>query len=123
ELARDHPGSDLVERARVWIERSGGGALPALAPDRVPGPAAATAGPGSAEARAAEGQRPYTVQLGAFSTPDRARLLAAMAREAGLEPRLVRTPGSVLFQVRIGRFGGAGDASALLARAAALGFD
>ena len=46
----------------------------------------------------------YTVQLGAFSTRERAGELAARADEAGLEVRVVQVEGSSLFRVRMGGF-------------------
>ncbi|TVP54508.1 MAG: hypothetical protein EA351_12975 [Gemmatimonadales bacterium] len=46
----------------------------------------------------------YTVQLGAFSTRERAMDLARRADEAGLRVRVVQVAGSELFRVRLGGF-------------------
>ncbi len=46
----------------------------------------------------------YTVQLGAFSTRERAVDLARRADEAGLRVRVVQVAGSELFRVRMGGF-------------------
>jgi cell division septation protein DedD len=49
-------------------------------------------------------QGDYTVQLGAFSTAERAEELAGRARDAGLTVRVVQVEGSALFRVRMGGF-------------------
>lgn len=65
----------------------------------------------------------YTVQLGAFSTPERAAVLAQQAQLAGLVPRVVRVAGSPLFRVRVGYFESASDGDDERRRISALGFD
>ncbi len=47
---------------------------------------------------------PVAVQLGAFSTVERARIVAEEAREEGFDVRLVRVEGSELVRVRAGHF-------------------
>jgi len=47
---------------------------------------------------------PYAVQLGAFSTVERADELARRLRAEGLQIRIVRTDGSDLYRVRLGGF-------------------
>jgi cell division septation protein DedD len=47
---------------------------------------------------------PYAVQLGAFSTAERAEDLVRQLRAEGLQVRIVRTDGSDLFRVRLGGF-------------------
>ena len=49
-------------------------------------------------------EAPFAVQLGAFSTLDRALDLAGAARAEGLEVRIVQVEGSDLFRVRLGGF-------------------
>lgn len=88
--------------------------------------AAAPAGtdvPGVVEDEAGPARGDYTVQLGAFATTGRARQLMERVRAVGLEPRLVRVPGSGLLRVRIGRFVEESPAVELRRRAAELGFE
>ncbi|MEX2528407.1 MAG: SPOR domain-containing protein [Gemmatimonadota bacterium] len=65
----------------------------------------------------------YTVQLGAFSTRERAEALAHQAQRVGLVPRVVRVPGSALFRVRVGYFESASVGDDERRRISALGFD
>lgn len=65
----------------------------------------------------------YTVQLGAFSTRERAQALAEQAQRAGLVPRVVRVPGSALFRVRVGYFESALVGDEERRRISSLGFD
>jgi cell division septation protein DedD len=46
----------------------------------------------------------FTLQLGAFSTEDRAGVVAAEARAAGITVRIVKVEGSDLVRVRHGAF-------------------
>lgn len=150
-LVRDHPGSSLVADARSWLERhrddvareetaaetdppasersAAGAARPALSdapPVRGGTPARTSDG---ARAAAPAGDEPgaatadFAVQLGAFSTVARARVLEERARRAGLEPRLVTVAGSPLVRVRVGRFPDEGAAGGLRGRALDLGFE
>lgn len=100
-LVRAYPPGPLRSRAEGWI-RAHGMDLP---------PSRAEAGSrASRESRRAAGVRDpevgweHSVQLGAFSSLDRALSLAAVLREAGFSPRLVRVPGPDLTRVRVGRF-------------------
>lgn len=101
-LLREHPGSEESATAEAWL-----GSAP----------------PG--DGVEAEGSAPLdlALQLGAFSSLVRARELTARAREAGLEPRMVRVRGSDLIRVRLGRFGSEADAEELHGQIRALGFD
>jgi cell division septation protein DedD len=133
ELARDHPRSPLRPQAREWLDAHPPGRDPAPPVNRSP-PVAAEPAPGAAPAAAAPERRPppsrpapaagpYAVQLGAFADSVRARTLAQRALDAGFEPRLVTTPGTELVRVRVGRFTGAGEATALYDRLRAGGFE
>lgn len=112
------------DAATAAAGRSDTVAVPARGPDR-----AATAaersgtvgGPGTSDLRVAAGS--YAVQLGAFATVSRARDLMESARLAGLEPRLVRVPGSDLARVRVGRFVDEAEAEALRRHVVGLGFE
>ena len=65
----------------------------------------------------------HSVQLGAFSTEERARGLARTVARAGFETRVVRVEGSSLVRVRIGRFTERSAATELMARIEGLGYD
>ena len=110
-LLRDYPESPHRREARQWLDRFGdaSGAVPARVVE--------------APEEEAEGPRPYAVQLGAFSSERRARRLAERARSAGLDPRLVRIPGSGLLRVRVGRFPDSPAAEAVLGDVRTLGFE
>ena len=67
---------------------------------------------------------PVAVQLGAFSSLERARTLADAARSEGVEGlRIVRVEGSGLVRVRKGRFPSREAAADLRSRIAELGYD
>jgi SPOR domain/Tetratricopeptide repeat len=93
-LERDYPTSPVRRAAEAWFADAG---PPPPPPDELP-------------VAAAESGR-YAVQLGAFSSRDRAERLAARVREAGFDPRLVVVEGSRLVRVRVGRFDSAQAAS------------
>ncbi len=65
----------------------------------------------------------YAVQLGAFSTRERARTVAASMRLASFEIRLVRVTGSPLFRIRVGRFAERSQAVGLKDEIVGLGYD
>lgn len=65
----------------------------------------------------------FAVQLGAFSSEERARALLARITRRGFEGRIVHVPGSLLVRVRIGRFKGRQGASELLTRVVEMGYD
>ncbi len=65
----------------------------------------------------------HAVQLGAFSTEERADGLARTLARAGFETRVVRVAGSALVRVRIGRFTERSAASELMAEIEELGYD
>lgn len=65
----------------------------------------------------------FTVQLGAFSTRERAGTLAELAAEEGLEVRIVQVEGSDLFRVRTGAFTSRTAADQEVERIRALGLD
>ncbi len=105
-LARDYPSSPLRPTAVSWLETYGEAAAGDSAA-RVAAPVPATAP--SLPTRAGEEsvlQRggAYALQLGAFARLAGARAVAARAERAGLQARLVRTPGSDLIRVRVGRY-------------------
>ncbi len=65
----------------------------------------------------------YAVQLGAFSTEERADRFAETLAQAGFETRVVRVEGSPLVRVRVGRFAERSAASELMAEIDRLGYD
>lgn len=150
-LTRDYPASPVRGAAVAWFEAAGpsmqvmraSGAQPertaAEESQVVPQEAAPTGSSAPpdgasevvAEAREVVTQGPatdpgelgrYAVQLGAFSSADRARALLARASDAGFEPRLVRVRGSQLLHVRVGRFDSSRSASVFLQNVTDLGF-
>lgn len=137
-LVREHRGTPEAQRARAWLDARGedppGPVEPAARPpDAGAGGGEPTAGagdeaggradPAAQEEEAAATRGDYAVQLGAFSTMTRARELMERARAAGLEPRLVRVPGSALARVRVGRFTGRAAAEELRRRIVGLGLE
>lgn len=140
-IVRDYPGSTAQDEARQWLERNR--ARVESAPSDPPPSRRAESAPEDAPPRRAEAVReespppqrsapaapaaspsgPYAVQLGAFSTAERARVLLERARRAGLEARLVELPGSALARVRVGRFTDPAEAARLRGRAITLGFE
>jgi len=112
-LVRDYPQSPLRPEARTILARLD--QPPALmgiarAPETPSPPAPpATAAPSppsapSPPAAPSPAQGAFTLQLGAFSTADRAGVMAAEARAAGFEVRIVRVEGNDLIRVRHGAF-------------------
>ena len=65
----------------------------------------------------------YAVQLGAFSTEERADRFAETLAQEGFETRVVRVEGSPLVRVRVGRFAERSTASELMAEIDRLGYD
>ena len=65
----------------------------------------------------------FAVQSGAFRARAGADALIARLRRAGLQPRLVRVPGSELMRVRVGAFAAPSEAATLRDRLRAEGFD
>jgi SPOR domain len=137
-LAREYPGSRFRADAEAWLAAAGPPPAPPTpeAGDSATGapaastsggaPSGATSAPGAA-ARSSAGASEvpagdYAIQLGAFSSDDRALSLQRRAVEAGFAARLVRIPGSELVRVRIGRFDSAAAAGDLLNRLKGLGF-
>ncbi len=144
-LVRDYPASprrlraqellpDVEKEAAAAAAGDTAAATPAAPVQAAPPEVASPAAPG-APSRGEKGAPPkpperpsaaagrYAVQLGAFSTPDRARTLLQRATDAGLDPRLVRIPGSGLVRVRVGRFTSQDAADGRVAEIRAQGFD
>ncbi len=133
-LTRDYPTSEARRRVDVWLaqmgppglEEVGGGAPPAEAAGGTS--RSGTEGAGRAEAQPEEeaptpaGAGAYAVQLGAFSSRERADALRVRAAEAGLEARVVRVRGSGLYHVRVGRFASSEEATAFFRQVRSLGF-
>jgi cell division septation protein DedD len=124
-LVRDHPDAPARRAAEAWLatagEASPPGAVTAAAPRAEPGraePGRATSveaerppTPASPVLRASTPELPtpgsvgtYSVQLGAFGDPSRARDVQERAVAAGLDARIVRVEGSDLLHVRLGSF-------------------
>jgi hypothetical protein len=125
-LVREYPSSPRIEEAQGWIRfhQEEVDALPEEAPPaevdrpeevRIP----------LEEARTAEGRTTgeFAVQLGAFRSLERALSLAEEVREAGQDPRVVRTPGNELARVRVGRFPSREGAVQLARLLEGLGFE
>ena len=89
-LLRDYPESPLRGEARSLAAQ-------------IESPSPATEG--AEDATDSAGLMPFTIQLGAFSTESRARLLEAAAAASQIQVRLVRISGSDLIRVRTGAFG------------------
>jgi hypothetical protein len=151
-LVRDYPASphrvEARDRlARLEAPRTPTGeeseglprVIPAPAPDAPPG-----ADPGRGAERAPEGEAapptalppvlpepeeeaapptPYTVQLGAFSSPEGAGSLADRARSAGMAVRVTQVEGSPLFRVRMGGYLSRAEAEQAAELPRQLGFD
>jgi len=101
-LAQEYPATAARREAEAWLAtagpvppRAGVAERPA---DTIAAPAAAPVAPAASEAGT------FTVQLGAFSTVERAQSLLTQLAEKGVEARLVRVPGSDLIRVRVGVF-------------------
>lgn len=99
-------------------------ARPVATPPATPRPAATTpvATPPAATPPAATAGR-FTAQVGAYRQQQSVDEIVTRLRRAGYEPRVALVPGSSLLRVRVGRFGAAGEASRLVARLKASGFD
>lgn len=106
QLVREYPSSPVRRDAEAWLATAGPVPAPAAVPAR-----ADTAG---AAADSAPPVGEFAIQLGAFSTMERAAALLAEVTKAGFEGRLVRVPGSDLVRVRVGTFGTAEGADAVL---------
>lgn len=127
QLSREYPASPVRREAEAWLATAG--PVPAgVAADPAPA-VSVTAPPTQEETPAVAAAEPaqsdtgrYAVQLGAFSSQDRAEVLLARVDAAGFEGRLVRVPGSDLVRVRVGRFDSAEGAGAILERLQGLGF-
>jgi len=104
-LAQEYPATAARREAEAWLATAG------PVPPRTgveEEPATPTAAPASPEAGT------FTVQLGAFSSVDRAASLLTRLGEEGVEARLVRIPGSDLIRVRVGVFDSLEGANAVL---------
>jgi hypothetical protein len=91
-----------------------------------PAPPTATTRPAATRPVAtppATGTARFTAQVGAYRQQQSVDDIVTRLRRAGYEPRVALVPGSSLIRVRVGRFAAAGDASRLVARLKASGFD
>lgn len=139
-LTRDYPASPVREEAEAWFVGAGPPVGPAVA-DAAAGADTAASGAeeevsavSDAEARREEPTPPaqeprpsrsvgrYAVQLGAFSSSERAESLRSQAEEAGFDVRVVRVRGSRLLHVRVGTFDSSGEASVFFRRVTDRGF-
>lgn len=123
QLLRDYPESPHRLEARRWLDRNrasisglpegdGAESEPPPTASAEPTPDGAPDGDPEAADRGAGG--PYAVQLGAFSTPERAGRFVRSARARGVEGlRIVRVDGSDLVRVRAGAFARRDGAEAL----------
>jgi hypothetical protein len=127
-LVRNYPQSPLREGASAWLERhraeAEGARSGSASPDARAVPTdSSVADPPSPASPPLPPQGDYAIQLGAFSSLGAARALERRVREAGLDPRLVKVPGTDLVRVRVGRFVAAADADSLRARVRSLGLE
>lgn len=111
-LAREYPSSPARREAEAWLATAG------PAPPRV----AVSPLPERPPEEGISGRGQYAVQLGAFSSEERAEALRRRAADAGFEARLVTIPGSALVRVRVGVFDAQEGAEAILSRLTDLGF-
>jgi cell division septation protein DedD len=93
------------------------------APSREARPGGGRTDPGGAADLPSPDVAPYTVQLGAFSTGERARALAARLEEQGLPVRIVLLEGSDLYRVRSGAFETRDGVENGVARLRSMGFE
>ena len=132
-LAREYPASSARREAEAWLATAGP-APPKLTPTLEDPPAQAsgvsdTAAAGGVAAPPPEERQDtaaprgeWTVQLGAFSSHERAEALRLRAADAGFAARLVTVPGSSLIRVRVGVFDEQAGAEAILRRLLDRGF-
>jgi cell division septation protein DedD len=134
-LARDYSGSAVMREAETWFVGAGAPVPPSTAmpipeddePQPLPAAAEAAASPptvaaGTDSPRASGTSGRYSVQLGAFSSLERAESVRSRAQDAGLDVRTVSVRGSSLLHVRVGRFDSSGEASVFFRRVTGLGF-
>lgn len=111
-IVTEYPGAPEAAAARIWLSRWGG------RPSRT-----GATGPGDAQEAAPPSAGRYAVQLGAFQSMARARVVEERAREAGLRPRLVTIDGSDWIRIRVGRFGTSEGATDEMNRIRELGLE
>ncbi len=120
-LLQDYPRSPDRVAARQWLEDYAESIEEAEAAAVL---AEAEAGVSTREEDApALGAEQYAVQLGAFSTEERAGNVAESIGLAGFETRLVRVAGNPLYRIRIGQFAERSQAAALKDEIVRLGYD
>lgn len=127
-LIRDYPSSPLVEDAESWhltLSEGRGAPAPLASPDMEPPPQAEALFPPvtPAPTDSMDASWSYAVQLGAFSSLERARALADRLRHAGYDPRVVGIPEDELARVRVGRFPVREEAEVLAEELAGHGFE
>ena len=125
-LLQDYPRSPERIRARQWIDEHSDAIEEAEALARAAVDSAASADsevPADlAEAVPAEQSGRHAVQLGAFSTQERAERLAGRVIAAGFDARVVFVEGSELVRVRVGRFTGRAAAVEVMSEIEQLGY-
>lgn len=114
-LVQEYPASPVRREAQAWLATAG------PVPERpTTGTSGAAAPQPTAVPRQADpalvGRGDFTIQLGAFSTLERAETLLRRVSDAGFEGRLVTVPGSDLIRVRVGTFDSADGANEVLWR-------
>lgn len=130
-LLRDYPASPVRLEAGSVLEGVAAAAsmrTPEPSPSQVP---VVTAGPTVVPAPPAAGAAPsastragrWTVQLGAFASPDRARAFQDEVAAAGTEVRLALVPANRLIRVRTGTFATQAEAEGLRAALAERGIE
>ncbi len=132
-LLQDYPRSPERVRVRQWLSEHSDEIEAAEAEAALVAAAAQAAADSAvaADSAAAEEETPpevtevgrHAVQLGAFSSEERADGLARALARAGFEARVVRVEGNSLVRVRIGRFAERSEATNLMAEMVGLGYD
>ncbi len=138
DLVRDYPASGARLEAAEWLDAnelaieqarlvSARGAVVPVpvgdARDVDPDPPVVTAAGSDDEDEQPVARGDWAVQLGAFSSTQRAEELAVRAQDAGFEPRVVKVGDSELVRVRVGYFDSAEIAETVYDRIVRAGFE
>ena len=139
DLVRDYPASGARLEAAEWLDANEvaieqarlnrantvpptQSTVPPTQAAEVPPPASEVPPP-AAEAPSPVVRGDWAVQLGAFSSMQRAEELASRVEDAGFEPRLVTVGDSELVRVRVGYLNSAESAATLYDRIVQAGFE
>jgi hypothetical protein len=123
-LLRDYPDSDYRSVAEAWLAANAPAEAEAEV-EREPEPQRPGVEPDTPAPRelAAVNEGDWTVQVGAFSSQDRARTLNGTLQTSGFASRVVLLEGSGLHRVRVGRYTSEAEANAQRQRLVEAGFE